>query len=219
MEWQIETIVEAAGAVGQDCVAVVPCDALTVVVIADGAGGSKDGGRAAEFLVDAVRAAAIADSRVESGLYWQDVLMQADRALAADAAGETTAIVIALTDEHVIGASVGDSQAWLIAGRDIDVLTEHQRRKPLLGDGGATPIAFERPHLGRTLLAGSDGLFNYIPLDRMLSIATSSSVQSAPALLVDASRLRNGGLQDDIGVVLAKPNAIGHGSSGRAVSR
>ncbi|MCB9856828.1 MAG: serine/threonine protein phosphatase [Phycisphaerales bacterium] len=200
----ISTRVESAGSVGQDRVAVIPCDTATVVVVADGAGGSDDGGRAADFVVDAIRQAAGAGgSDIGRGLYWQDVLLRADRALAALASGETTAIVVAIMDEHMVGASVGDSQAWLIAGRDVDVLTERQRRKPLIGDGGAMPVAFERVHLGRTLLVGSDGLFNYVPLDRMLQIVASEPVENAPNALIDAARLRSGALQDDIGVVIA----------------
>lgn len=204
--WHIATGVEAAGAVGQDRVAVVPCDAAAIVVVADGAGGSGDGARAADSVMDAVRevAAGAGVSDIGRGLYWQDALMRADRVLAGMASGETTAVVVVLMEEKVVGASVGDSQAWLVAGRDVDVLTERQRRKPLIGDGGAMPVAFECVHLGRTLLVGSDGLFNYVPLDRVLQIVASAPAENAPSALIDAARLRSGALQDDTCVAIAR---------------
>ncbi len=59
--------------------------------------------------------------------------------------GTTTAIYLQLSATEVVGASVGDSQAWFQEdnGRWRE-LTEYQRTKPFLGSGEAIPIPFSR---------------------------------------------------------------------------
>jgi hypothetical protein len=43
-----------------------------------------------------------------------------------------------------VGASVGDSSAWLISpAGEVTDLTAQQRRRPLLGSGEALPVQFE----------------------------------------------------------------------------
>lgn len=196
---------EAADTNDQDRVTAMPCGASTIVAVADGAGGSGDGGWAADAVIDAVRsAAARSDAQITDGLFWQDLLAQVDRELAAEGSGETTAVVAVVTDELVTGASVGDSQAWLIDDAGFTVLTERQIRKPLVGDGRAIPMPFECPHERRTLVVGSDGLFNYVQMDRLLAIVRGNEVNAIPAGLIDAARLRSGALQDDIAVGIGR---------------
>jgi hypothetical protein len=87
----------------------------TIIAVTDDAGGFGDGAAAAEFVVDAVRAGVECDVNHDDAFYWRDVLIRADRALAAEAQGESTCLVVALLDDAIAGASIGDSQAWLFA--------------------------------------------------------------------------------------------------------
>jgi hypothetical protein len=49
--------------------------------------------------------------------------------------GMSTAVVAEIVDGQVVGASVGDSCAWLVSLGEVSDLTERQVRKPLLGSG------------------------------------------------------------------------------------
>jgi len=42
----------------------------------------------------------------------------------------------------MMGASVGDNQAWIIDDGEIANLTRSQNRKPMLGSGNAQPVGF-----------------------------------------------------------------------------
>jgi serine/threonine protein phosphatase PrpC len=119
-------------------------------------------------------------------------------------AGECTAAVASMTDRGIVGASVGDSGAWLVRERDFVNLTENQRRKPLLGSGEAVPIAFSHPSSSGTLLVASDGLFNYAAPHAICDIARGPDLDAAAKALIDLVRLRNGKLQDDVAVVLCR---------------
>jgi serine/threonine protein phosphatase PrpC len=100
---------------GEDRLDVFERDGVLVVVVADGAGGLAGGARAVERLVTLVREAAGApgfDPRRPGA--WVEVLAGADLALEADpAAGETTAVVVAVAEDILVGASCGDSGAWV----------------------------------------------------------------------------------------------------------
>ena len=56
--------------------------------------------------------------------------------------GESTVVVVDVRADSICGASVGDSQAWIVNGADITDLTARQHRKPLLGSGEAEPVGF-----------------------------------------------------------------------------
>ena len=91
---------------------------------------------------------------------------------------------------------------WLIQGASQHVLTEHQRRKPLLGSGEATPVFFDTPWTGGVLLAGSDGLFKYADGPRIRAAAAGPDLSAAARELAALPRLAPGGLPDDGGRVL-----------------
>ncbi len=69
------------------------------------------------------------------------------RYVEADAtAGEAAAVVALVTKGMIVGASVGDSEAWLLARGGVVRLTSNQRRKPLLGSGaGAGRVRAHAP--------------------------------------------------------------------------
>src|SRR5262249_4700430 len=118
--------------------------------------------------------------------------------------GQTTAVVLVVDDRGIIGASVGDSEAWIVYADRVDMLTTHQERKPLLG-GGAHPVATRAGPLGdATGVIGSDGLFRYArPID-IARIAMQPDLEVAATALVDLVRLENGNVQDDVSVVLVR---------------
>ena len=92
---------------------------------------------------------------------WSDLLAKVDKQI-SDGNGETTGVVVAVSEQGVVGASVGDSAAWLISEDGFDNLTAAQLHKPLIGSGRAKPASFVRNALGeQVLLLGSDGLVKY----------------------------------------------------------
>ena len=141
---------------GQDRAAVFERDdGGLVLVLADGAGGTSHGEVAAQAVVDTVQALARVDADWSSTLCSLDVDSERLRG------GQTTAIVL-IVGETIRGASVGDSEAWLVSpdGR-IEPLTANQVRKPLVG-AGCEPIATTGATLGTgTLVVASDGLFRH----------------------------------------------------------
>jgi serine/threonine protein phosphatase PrpC len=171
-----------------------------MTAVADGAGGTGGGSAAADsliaFLSSLTQGAASTD--------WFAALCKFDEDLAARrSGGQTTGVVAFVSGDRVIGASVGDSSAWLItpAGETTD-LTTRQRRRPLLGSGEALPVEFEAElGRGRVLLA-SDGLVKYATAERIGALAMQGSVAAAADALANCVRLPSGGLQDDVAVVL-----------------
>jgi hypothetical protein len=118
--------------------------------------------------------------------------------------GLSTAVVAEVLDGQVVGASVGDSCAWLVSSGEVSDLTERQVRKPLLGSGAAEPVAFGPVPLRGRLLVGTDGLFKYASRSRLASLTAEGSPEAAAAALVEAVRLKSGQFQDDVGVVVCE---------------
>ena len=104
---------EAYQQVCQDRVSVFSAESRTVIVVADGAGGTGSGGQAAAAVVDEVRRA-IGKTQWSDG--WCDVLHRADGQIGP---GESTVVVVDVRADSICGASVGDSQAWIVNGADI----------------------------------------------------------------------------------------------------
>ena len=138
----------------------------------------------------------------DSSAGWCNVLRQTDFRIGV---GESTAVVLDLRTDAVCGASVGDSQAWLISGEDITDLTLHQRRKPLLGSGEADPVGFSCGRLNELLIVATDGFCNYVKRDDGgQSGFRTSCFADLPRRLVNLVRLRSGALIDDVGIVVCR---------------
>lgn len=190
------TRVTPARGAGEDRVAITTNDAGAVIALADGAGGTGGGARAAEAIVAALTTAPAPPS-------WLDALRALDATLPRLGPGLATAVVVEIGAAGLQGASVGDSGAWLI-GDVVADLTAAQRPKPLLG-AGATPIEFTAPPLlDRTLLVASDGLWKYArPVD-IAAAARLPDLADAAAALLALVRLPSGGLPDDVAIVLVR---------------
>lgn len=198
-------VVEPSAQVSADCVGTFALGSAVVLVVADGAGNSRRGAEAAAAVVRAVQDATVQRSDLLRPEAWSHVLEQCDQLLvSAGHGGESTAVVACVTEDRVIGASVGDSELWWVHGGGHTVLTQHQRRKPLLGSGEAVPVFFELPWTGGTLLASSDGLFKYADARRIRELASGEDLPAAARALAALPRLASGGLPDDVGLVLCR---------------
>jgi len=182
----------------EDRVAVFASDERTVIVAADGAGGLSSGDVAAESVLREVGAEL---HRVHSANQWAEVLRQIDCRISA---GESTAVVVDVRPFGIAGASVGDSEAWVInAGETID-LTANQHRKPLLGSGAVSPVPFYGMPLEGVLLVATDGFCNYVKRDRVPAVIAECEFFAIPRRCIEMVRLPSGDLWDDIGIVAAR---------------
>lgn len=201
-QFEHHALVIAARGRGEDRALVRESGHEVRVALADGAGGTGGGARAAEQVV----AAGVAQA---DGTDWAHVLEQLDGAIAVTG-GQATAIVVQVSADGLDGASVGDSQAWVVRRGDVDELTHGQVRKPLVG-AGCRPVAFAAPPLGEgVLLVASDGLFSYAPRAKVLRVVRAGGELAAMAkALVDLVRLRSGALPDDVSLVLVRVAQVG----------
>lgn len=182
----------------EDRVAVVSSGERTVIVVADGAGGIGAGDVAAETVV---REIASAVPNVHSADEWVQVLRQIDSLVTS---GESTAIVVDVRPYGIAGASVGDSESWIISAEGITDLTENQVRKPLLGSGAAAPVAFTHARLNGLLIAATDGFFGYAKRIAVSRLLARSDFYSIPRACIEMVRLPSGDLWDDTAIVAAR---------------
>jgi PPM family protein phosphatase len=183
---------------GQDRAGVQDVGDSVVIALADGAGGTSGGTKAAQAVVDAVFAAAL------QGPVWPFLLAELDRDTVRLGGGQSTAIVLSVTGAGIVGAAVGDSGAWIIRDAGIEDLTAGQLRKPLLGAGCVPSVVRGRPLGGGTLLVASDGLMKYASHENIARIASGPDLPFAARCLVDLVRLPSGSLQDDVSIVLCR---------------
>jgi serine/threonine protein phosphatase PrpC len=132
---------------------------------------------------------------------WCDILRQTDCRVGV---GESTGVVVAWSAHGIVGASVGDSKAWLVEDDDIKDLTRDQVRKPLLGSGEAQPVGFTHPPSRGLLLVCTDGFCNYVRREKLLREILWIDFSVLPRTLVEMVRLPSGGLWDDIGIVACR---------------
>lgn len=193
--------VESDRAAPEDAVRVLQTPEAVAFVVADGAGGVGGGARAARLVVEGFNGV-IAEMAQEDATpeRWCEFLVRLDGELLRDPdAGESTAVVAVVSDNQVVGASVGDSEAWAM-GPDgtCEVLTSGQQ-KSRLGSGRVHPVGFRATVINRVLLAATDGLFHAAQAD---SIRTALLSAPTPEKLVALARSRSGKLYDDVGLVI-----------------
>jgi len=180
----------------------LPNEAKLIVCVADGTGGISGGAKAAELFVDGVRRATLDSSfGINDPAAWIALLEALDKEIALDPlAGETTGVALVVASGMIVGASCGDSKAYLYGPSGWQELTSCQLRKPRLGTGQAKAKAFLTEAHG-TLVVGTDGLFDYVSLDDMAPILLRASDEAGNALvrLVLDQHKR---LLDDISVVV-----------------
>ena len=199
------TAVEFERKSGEDRVEVFEDGPNCVIALADGFGGRAGAAAAADGLIDAVRAARSSILDLLNPEHWYRLLRSADKLIHDDAnAGETTAVVVAITPDGVGGASVGDSGAWIVTADRMFDVTAAQMRKPGLGTAMAQPVPFRAGPLDGTLLVASDGLFKYATPPAICDCVRRDELAAIPRRLIDAVRMPSGGLQDDVAVAVAR---------------
>jgi serine/threonine protein phosphatase PrpC len=173
-----------------------------IVCVADGTGGVSGGAKAADLFVTGVRQAV--ESRaviIGEPTAWADLIRTLDDEIARHPlAGETTGIALAVTPTSIVGASAGDSRAWLFTD-DSAELTKDQARKPRLGTGRTKPQPFTAEASG-ILVVGTDGLFDYARIEDVCAIARTAVPKDAAAALVNLPGRRSRALPDDVAVVV-----------------
>jgi PPM family protein phosphatase len=181
---------------GQDRAIAVPCEHGVVIALADGAGGVSGGAQAAAAVCDA--AAAIA-TRPDD---WSRLLAELDHAQIGR--GQTTAVVLWVTRDGVVGASAGDSGAWIVRDDAVEDLTSHQRKTPLIGDGAVVTAIDAGPLAGGTLIVASDGLLKFARHEDVARLVRGADLAAAAGALVELVRLPSGELPDDVSIVLCR---------------
>src|SRR4051794_5471071 len=111
--------IEGYRTVCEDRAAAFPCGEHLVLVVADGVGGRPGGGEASEAALRAVQEALSGRCSLDDEHWWAMLLAEIDSVLADDPmAGETTLVAAAVGPAAVTGASVGDSEAWLVTSAE-----------------------------------------------------------------------------------------------------
>lgn len=182
----------------EDRVAVFTTADRSVIVVADGAGGVGQGDVAAELVVREIESNYL---EIHAADQWAEFLCQTDCRITA---GETTVVVIDVRPYGIAGASVGDSQAWIIRDDATTKLTRDQNRKPLLGSGQASPVAFTQPPLDGVLFVATDGFFDYAQHQWITALIRQSDFYAIPRKCIELVRLPSGEFWDDIGIVVAR---------------
>jgi len=196
------------GTAGQDRAVALPVGARYLLVLSDGAGGISGGAEAAQAIIDFFRDHTVPLAAPDDPATLTMALGELDGKLSSSATGEATAVVAVVDEKSVWGASVGDSGAWLVSPAMVNDLTENQRRKPLLGSGESLPVPFgPTPFVGKLLVA-SDGLLKYAARETIRAIITARALGDAPKSLVESVRLRSGGFQDDVALILCGRSVV-----------
>lgn len=186
----------------EDRVRVYDYEDRTVIVVADGAGEIGSGEFAAESVACEVKELL---ARCNSAESWEESLRHLDLKISS---GESTCVVVDLRADRICGASVGDSQAWIIAEGEILELTRHQNRKPLLGSQSAEPVGFDAGPLRGLLVVATDGFCNYVKRNMLLHAIAEWEFVTSARKCVELVRLPTGELWDDVGIVVCRRKPV-----------
>ncbi|MBN2712560.1 MAG: protein phosphatase 2C domain-containing protein [Planctomycetes bacterium] len=195
---------EKSGEENEDRVGYIRMEKGMLIILADGAGGTSGGAEAAQFAVDSIKSKEFNYTDLYDPWRLCGILYELDREVACKRdLGECTGVLAYATQDKIYGASVGDSEAWLVGAEEVTRLTQNQNRKPLLGSGEIRATPFGPVPFSEKLILGSDGLFKYAKEYALLDEIRNSSVETCPARLIDCARMKSGKLQDDTTVVVA----------------
>lgn len=195
---------------GADRVAWLRLDHADVLLLADGAGNSSKGARAAEAFVSIASSAARSARQPESTNYWEMVLRSIDSSVMRSCdGGLTTGVVVVCGAAEVWAASVGDSAAWLVGGAQLTPLLEAGPSRDLLGSGRCQPRTYRSPHRGGRVVLTSDGVHKYVERELLaIALGLDTLEESAQAALT-ATLDSVGNRLDDAAVVLWEQAASG----------
>lgn len=196
--YQISSYLEQQNIQGDDSLFLMEQGGVIWFCVSDGAGGTA-GAQAASFHIVKEFEEASSVGGFRGPEEFEELLRKFDIDMARDPdCGEATGIVGKIEAGNIIGASVGDSEAWVFNKKYEYQLTGLQNRKPLLGSGIAQPIGFGPMVLEAALLVGSDGLFNYTEMGSILgALKDNATAEDIAGLAKHAA----GKLQDDLSLI------------------
>jgi serine/threonine protein phosphatase PrpC len=116
----------------------------TLIALADGADSSQGAQTAAARTVNELARCFRNGTLPQDPRDWVMVLEAIDHVVLSDRdAGETSALVMVVQQGVVVGASVGDSLAYVVpVVGEAQRLTARQRKEPRIGTGLASPVGF-----------------------------------------------------------------------------
>ncbi len=180
-------------------------DDRLVVVIADGAGGIGGGAAASRAVLESVRRAANdREFPIDDVQRWAGLMRTTDAEVFARGAGQTTAVVVVVGPQGILGVSAGDSEAWVVTASRIDDLTVGQYTRRGVGTGQVAPFVFERTALSGVLLVATDGLMKYASPDVIAKVVRDGAMGLAADQLVELVRLPSRTVTEDVAVVLVR---------------
>jgi len=199
---KIVSLTEQQHKSGNDYINIIEKDGIIVFALADGAGNNKNSDFASNFVVEACKEL-LSNEKFDNPDDFEFFLSDLDEIIFNSKNwGETTAVVGKIINNVIMGASVGESQAWLLGG-DFDYqLTEFQYPKPLLGSMDAKPIGFGPMLINDTLIIASDGLFNYAKFSEIRNLSLSENTNAQE--LIDLAKNEANKLSDDTSVIVIK---------------
>ena len=188
--------------VNQDAFWIRPGDPV-IVALADGAGAAEQAARRVVRQFDSLIAAGSA-SEVESFPAWSSWLRALDGGMVG--AAQSTFVALAVLEDRVVGASVGDSRAYLWSREGLLQILTEGGSKLRLGSGRIKPSPIYAPlHRGDIVLLMSDGAWTPLAVSRLrdtIAAAALGRLADLPEVILrEASRT---GVADDMTVVVAR---------------
>ena len=204
------TLQEPSREKSHDRVNVVQRGRRTVIALADGAGGMSGAAEAAERVVCSLVEAFVGDAVDATPDACAHALATVDQAVASSPqGGESTGLLVVIDGDALVGASVGDCAAWVVSeGDEPREMTAHQMRKPRIGTGRASPVAFGPAPLNGVLVAVTDGVADYLTGEDLTALVRHAASEQLPKALLDHVRLPSGTLPDHASVVVALPIGV-----------
>jgi len=198
---QIHSYLRQVDKLGADRLSINCLDDETILLcLADGVGGLSGSMKASTMAIDKclLKIKKLIQYTPEK---LEMILKEIDNEIYKDMeAGETTIIVILIQGNMIIGASIGDSKSWLFNSEFEYELTMLQRKNPLLGSNLSEPIGFEVFGITGWIVLGSDGLFNYVNMEKIKKVVKSKKFMIKN--LYHLAKEHTGYLQDDFSVIV-----------------
>lgn len=153
----------------------------TLIALADGADSSQSAQSAAARAVDELARCFRNGTLPEDPRDWVMVLEAIDHVVLGDPeAGETSALVMLVQQGVVVGASVGDSLAYIVPSTgEPQLLTNRRRREPHIGTGLASPVAFGPVQIDGKLITRRAARFGPNDLPSEIAAPRSALVQQS----------------------------------------
>jgi serine/threonine protein phosphatase PrpC len=204
--WVLSSVVASSKSNGGDDLIRIKSfsDEFKVFLLADGATGTGNGGKAAQVLSGFFNQYLLSCQNFEDvALKINEILIDADKEIKRrNINGDTAAIILAVEKNRYAISSVGDSEAWMIKNGSFSRLTYNQYRKPRVGSG-ARLNSVEYGEIDGQIILFSDGLRHAIPDFNDWFKYKNSPEEWADLLLNDALYKWNNELPDDISIITA----------------